>query len=51
MLDVAYSAVFLDVYVQSVGYEVLSYHHARLNDTALLGEILLAEVLEMRLVS
>lgn len=45
MLDVAYSTIVLDMDVQTVGDEVLSHHHARLNDTALLWEVLLAEVL------
>lgn len=45
MLNVAYSAVVLDMDIQSVRDEILSHHHARLNDTALLREILLAEVL------
>lgn len=45
VLDMGHGAVILDVDIQSVGVEVFGYHHARLNDTALLGEILLAKVL------
>lgn len=49
MAHMAYSAVILDVDVQSLRNEILSHHHAGFDDAALLGEILLAEVLGYRI--
>lgn len=43
MVDVRNGSVLLDVDVESVGSEVLGDHHARLDNTGLLGEIPLAE--------
>lgn len=48
MLDMVDGAVVLDVNVQPVRDEITSYHHSRLDDTVLLREILLAEVLGNR---
>ena len=48
VLDVADSAVLLHVDVETLRLVILGDHHARLNDAALLGEILLAEVLYRR---
>lgn len=45
VLDVTDSAIFLEVDVESLGLEVLGDHHSRLDDTALLRQILLAEAL------
>lgn len=45
MLDVADSAVILDVNVEAVWAEVLGHDGARGDDATLLGEVLLAEVL------
>lgn len=47
MLDMVDGAVVLDVNVQPVRDEITSYHHSRLDDTVLLREILLAEVLDI----
>jgi hypothetical protein len=43
--DVTDGAIVLEVNVETLGLEVLSDHHSRLDDTALLREILLAETL------
>lgn len=45
MLDVADGAVLFDVDVEPVGVVVPGDHHARLDDTAGLREVFLAEVL------
>lgn len=45
VLDMADGTVLLHVDIETLRLEILSDHHARLNDAALLREILLAEVL------
>lgn len=47
MLDMRDGAIFFDMHIESLGSEVLSDHHAGLDYTTLLRQILLAEVLKV----
>lgn len=44
VLNMRDGAIFLDMHVESVGSEILGYHHARVDYATRLRQILLAEV-------